>query len=322
MSVRSSYVCDLTQLLTVGGLSYCPEVTNFGAVPRLPRLPDLLTTANLCCGVLSILLASQGQLTIACGLIFLAAVFDVFDGLAARAMGGGSPLGAQLDSLADMVSFGVAPGMLVWNCAKFWLDFEAVVRGYTIYPPLSAAPHFTTTSFDVIGQSVEYWLVMAAVLWIPVASAWRLAKFNIDERQNTGFLGLPTPANALFWAALVFAFEPGALGMDWPMGHGSHDERPLLSVDPGLFLTVLPFALLGISMLLGLLMLSELPLPSLKFKHFRWKGNEVIYCLLGIGLVLVVLYGILAVPLILVIYLLSPLWGKLFGKAPSPKSQV
>ena len=79
---------------------------------RLPRLPDLLTTANLCCGVASILLASQGQLTIACGLIFLAAVFDVFDGLAARALGGGTPLGAQLDSLADMVSFGVAPGMI------------------------------------------------------------------------------------------------------------------------------------------------------------------------------------------------------------------
>ena len=69
---------------------------------RLPRLPDLLTTANLCCGMGSILLASQGQLTAACWLVFAGAVFDVFDGLAARAMGGGSPLGTQLDSLADM----------------------------------------------------------------------------------------------------------------------------------------------------------------------------------------------------------------------------
>ena len=82
------------------------------ALARPPRLPDLLTTANLACGVLSVLLASQGQLTIACGLIFLAAVFDVFDGLAARALGGGSPLGTQLDSLADMVSFGVAPAFI------------------------------------------------------------------------------------------------------------------------------------------------------------------------------------------------------------------
>ncbi|MBK9288165.1 MAG: CDP-alcohol phosphatidyltransferase family protein [Flavobacteriales bacterium] len=83
---------------------------------RLPRLPDLLTTANLACGVASILLASQGQLTWACGLVFVAAVFDVFDGLAARAMGGGTPLGAQLDSLADMVSFGVA---LSVHCVHF-----------------------------------------------------------------------------------------------------------------------------------------------------------------------------------------------------------
>lgn len=77
-----------------------------------------------------------------------------------------------------------------------------------------------------------------------------------------------------------------------------------------------PVAIPVIVVVLCLLMLSELPLPSLKFKHFRWRGNEVIYCLLGIGLVLVLLYGILAVPLILVLYLLSPLWGKLFPKTP------
>ena len=87
---------------------------------RLPRLPDLLTTANLACGVASILLASQGQLTWACGLVFAAAVFDVLDGVAARAMGGGTPLGAQLDSLADMVSFGVAPGFILWSIPSDW----------------------------------------------------------------------------------------------------------------------------------------------------------------------------------------------------------
>lgn len=300
-------MCDLTQLVTGGGLTYCPEVTNFGAVPRLPRLPDLLTTANLCCGVLSILLASQGQLTIACGLIFLAAVFDVFDGLAARALGGGTPLGAQLDSLADMVSFGIAPGMLV----TMWISLGPAAElglgrdthEYLVYQVVNRGWGHAT-------------LVVAPVFIISIASAWRLAKFNIDTRQSTGFLGLPTPANAMLWAALIYALASGRIGMDFPMHVGSSDERPIVTVDPSAFVSLMPLALLGLSLVLGFLMLSELPLPSLKFKHFRWKGNEVIYCLFGIGLVLVLLYGILAVPLILVIYLLSPLWGKLFPKTP------
>jgi CDP-diacylglycerol--serine O-phosphatidyltransferase len=227
---------------------------------RLPRFPDLLTTANLACGVASILLASQGQLTLACGLVFAAAVFDVFDGLAARAMGGGTPLGAQLDSLADMVSFGVAPGIIAF--------------------------HLTQVSVESVPMLP--WVLTG---WISVASAWRLAKFNIDTRQSHGFLGLPTPANALFWASMGL----------W--GFGDHFEAMRH-----------PRMLFVIGILLGVLMLSELPLPGLKFKHFRWQGNQVIYLLAGLGVVLVVLYGILAVPLILLVYVLSPLWGKAFPK--------
>lgn len=246
---------------------------------RFPRIPDLLTTANLCCGVGSILLASQGQLTWACWLVFLGALFDVFDGLAARALGGGSPLGAQLDSLADMVTFGVAPGMIVWYS----------------HPPL-------VKPYDV------YWMPMVlrwiAVLAICIASAWRLAKFNVDTRQHQGFLGLPTPANALFWAS-VGLMSPLATSFGIVVDPPSEVPLPWASV------WFIPLT----SVALSCLMLSELPLPSLKFKQFKWKGNEVIYLLLVIGAVLVVLYGILAVPLILVLYLLSPLWGRLFPKA-------
>jgi CDP-diacylglycerol--serine O-phosphatidyltransferase len=140
-------------------------------VASLPRIPDLLTTANLACGVGAVLLASHGQLTIACGLLFLAALFDVFDGLAARAMGGGSPLGAQLDSMADMVSFGLAPAVIVFHRASPWL---AADRG-------------------------DHWMLWASAVVMSVCSGWRLAKFNIDTRQTSGFLGLPTPAHALFW---------------------------------------------------------------------------------------------------------------------------
>ena len=241
---------------------------------RAPRLPDLLTTANLCCGVASILLASKGQLTIACWLIFLAALFDVFDGLAARALGGGTPLGAQLDSLADMVSFGVAPAYAIWAITAPALQLDLLLIG-------------------------------AAVGCICIASAWRLAKFNVDTRQSAGFLGLATPANGLFWVSIVL------VGVDSGVP-GNAAAHALGSLTNQLFGTSI--AIFAIALLLGSLMVSELPLPSLKFKHGGWKGNEVVFLLTGLGVLLVVLYGILAVPLLLILYVLSPLWGKLFPK--------
>lgn len=261
---------------------------------RLPRLPDLLTTANLCCGVASILLASQGQLTIACGLIFLAAVFDVFDGLAARAMGGGSPLGAQLDSLADMVSFGVAPGILAYHLMLMGLsaDWAKHLVDGAATPQESDIMHALQCQQIISG---------ATALVISIASAWRLAKFNIDTRQSGSFLGLPTPANALFWASMM-------------LGPSSIQEDEYASMIAWAFN---PWILGSMALILSFLMLSELPLPSLKFKHKGWKGNEVIFLLMGMGAVLVLLYGVLAVPLILIIYLLSPLWGKLFPKHPA-----
>jgi len=272
---------------------------------RFPRIPDLLTTANLACGVGSILLASQGQLTWACWLVFAGALFDVFDGLAARALGGGTPLGAQLDSLADMVTFGVAPGMLLF-CLPFLNSSSLLTEGGSFY----------LSDLYITGQMMESGMravrphqtfIWIAAILIPVCSAWRLAKFNLDTRQTSGFLGLPTPANALFWASYALAASAAVLP-DATAGTASFTLLILAGQND-------PLVILILAIILGALMLSELPLPSLKFKHFKWKDNEVIFLLLGIGLVLVVLYGILAVPLILVLYLLSPLWGRLFSKA-------
>jgi CDP-diacylglycerol--serine O-phosphatidyltransferase len=244
---------------------------------RLPRLPDLLTTANLSCGVASILLASQGQLTSACWLVFAGAVFDVFDGLAARALGGGSALGKQLDSLADMVTFGVAPGILSLRLVGFPVSMVLLQEGVRM------------ETATMVGY--------ATVLIIPIASAWRLARFNIDDRQHSGFIGLPTPANALFWASLT-------------LGAASYSATL-----PRVWALLLDVRTAGALMVaLSALMLSSIPLPSLKFKHFRWRGNEVIYLLIGAGAVLVALYGVLAVPLVLFLYLLSPLWGRIFAK--------
>lgn len=271
---------------------------------RFPRIPDLLTTANLACGVGSILLASQGQLTWACWLVFAGALFDVFDGLAARALGGGTPLGAQLDSLADMVTFGVAPGMLLFSL-PFMNGTAALLEGGSFY----MSDVYLTGELTEAGLSPHpphHPFIWAAAVLIPICSAWRLAKFNLDTRQTSGFLGLPTPANALFWASYSLAASASVLP-DATAGTGSTVILFLAGMND-------PSVILVSALLLGILMLSELPLPSLKFKHFRWKGNEVMFLLLSIGVVLVLLYGVLAVPMILVLYLLSPLWGRLFPK--------
>ncbi len=266
---------------------------------RLPRIPDLLTTANLACGAGSILLASQGQLTAACWLVFAGALFDVFDGLAARALGGGSPLGAQLDSLADMVTFGVAPAFLVFQQGT-------LLAGNMLVPDIAAHLPYPN------GRT-PLWPTLTATLALVIASCWRLAKFNLDTRQTNGFLGLPTPANGLFWVSIVMASADIAV-------HPGPGHEELAGATHHLL--AVPYALMAAAVGMAVLMLSELPLPSLKFKHFRWQGNQVIYLLGSIGAVLVVLYGILAVPLILVLYILSPVWGRVFKtQDPNLKAQ-
>ncbi|MBL0128975.1 MAG: CDP-alcohol phosphatidyltransferase family protein [Flavobacteriales bacterium] len=262
-------------------------------MPRLPRIPDILTTANLSCGVASILLASQGQLTLACWLVFAGAAFDVLDGWAARALGGGSEFGKQLDSLADMVTFGVAPGIIAAIDPMLARQHELSCHREVIEPAFA----------PFLGQ--HYGIAITIALLIVTASCWRLAKFNIDTRQSNGFLGLATPANAMFWASIGVASTVHMNNIG-PLSDNLASLLSLLAGDQS--------AKLLTAFVLGVLMLSSIPLPSLKFKHMKWKGNEVIYCLLAIGICLLLLYGILAVPLILLLYLLSPLWGKLFPK--------
>lgn len=226
--------------------------------------------------------------------MFAGAIFDVLDGLAARALGGGSELGKQLDSLADMVTFGVAPAIIVWGM----FTIPQGPLGRWVLPMIA--------NFISPEEPQRYWLIGGASLSIAVASAWRLARFNIDTRQTAGFLGLPTPFNAAFWCSLALIWK----GSGVLQGPGAE----VLSTGITDSLMEHAWLPLAIGLVLAILMLSSIPLPGLKFKHFQWRGNEVIFLLLGVGALLVVLYGILAVPLLLVLYLLSPLWGRMFGK--------
>jgi len=184
-------------------------------------------------------------------LMMAAAVFDFFDGFAARLLKVSSGLGKQLDSLADMVTFGVVPGMLVFFMLK------------------------------EITDSASYLPYVAFM--IPVFSALRLAKFNIDERQNEGFLGLPTPANALFFASLaIFNEVDGDLQF-----HFLNNAYVLAAI-------VLAFCFL---------MISELPLMALKFKGFGWQGNQIKYIFLLACVLLISAFFIQAMPFIIFLYL-------------------
>jgi len=143
--------------------------------------PNLITLANLTCGLFSIVFAFQGNLEMASLCIFAGAFFDFFDGLAARLLKVSGELGKQLDSMADMVTFGVAPGFLMFHF-MFYLSNDMVFR-YSM-------------SNEVL------FLPASLALLIPILSAYRLANFNIDTRQTTSFIGLPVPALAIFVAAI------------------------------------------------------------------------------------------------------------------------
>ena len=227
---------------------------------------------NLLCGCIGIyyaLTVNGYGLTVASVCIGLAAIFDFFDGFAARILKVHSDLGKQLDSLADMVTFGVLPGFIV---------FEMLTQALHLHP---------------IGFSHAYYLAFL----IPIFSAYRLAKFNIDTRQNEQFIGVPTPANSL----LIGSF-PLILRDYYPL---ANTAGPVKEISPEwINLTLLnPWFFIAITFIMSYLLIAELPLLALKFKNFGWKGNEMRYFLIagaGLGLLL---FKVVAVPFIVFFYI-------------------
>ena len=220
-------------------------------------LPNTLTCCNLICGCMATGAAFHGHFHWALAMIVLGAVFDFFDGMAARALGVSSPIGKELDSLADVVTFGVAPSAMVFQ-----------LFGLVQYPeflqPLAAYLPYTA-------------FIMAAF------SALRLAKFNLDSRQTTSFIGLPTPANALFWGALI-------------VGQQAFLASPRFNA-LFLFLFVLMFSFF---------LVAEVPLFALKFKNLSWADNKVKYIFL-IGCLLFIPLGVTAIACIILWYIVLSL---------------
>lgn len=197
------------------------------------QIPNLITLANLLCGVLASFFAVKGDIQLAALFICMGIFFDFFDGLAARLLNVASPLGKELDSLADVVTSGVAPSFILMQ--MLW------------------------------DNPVGRWLAYLSLL-MPLFAAHRLAKFNLDTRQSHSFLGLPVPANALVWVGL-------ALWNWWPQ--------------PNMVFALL---LIGLSLFTNILMVSELPMFSLKvnFKDMSWKTNSIQYIFLMVCAIIIV----------------------------------
>jgi CDP-diacylglycerol---serine O-phosphatidyltransferase len=226
------------------------------------HIPNAITCLNLASGCVAIVFAFQGAYMTAALLIALAAVFDFLDGFAARLLKAYSPLGKELDSLADEVSFGVAPGVMIFN----FISDMAIATDSSVY--------------------LAYFGLL-----IPVFSALRLANFNLDERQSTSFIGLPTPANALFWAFSIA---------------GSFEYFLETTFDP--------MILVGITIFFSWLLISRLPMFSLKFKHYRWIGNRLRYYFLAGCIALLILLGINGVSACILWYISLSLLSFLYGK--------
>ena len=224
------------------------------------NIPNTLTCCNLICGCIATGSAFYGNYQWAVLMIVLGAVFDFFDGMVARALGVSSPIGKELDSLADVVTFGVAPSAIV-----FYLFHEV---------------HCPDLNFEVINFELKSFLPYTAFL-MAAFSALRLAKFNLDERQHQQFIGLPTPANALFWGSLVL---------------GQHAFLVSLKFNAVfLFLFMLLFCML---------LVSEVPMLALKFKNFSWADNKQRYIFL-IGCLPLLLLGASSFAAIIVWYVVA-----------------
>ena len=235
------------------------------------QIPNTITLLNLIAGAIAIVFAVEGQLEQAAWMIALAAVFDFLDGFAARMLKVTSEVGKELDSLADVISFGLAPGMILFSM-------------------LSNTN--TCPEMDIAGRNI----VPFVAFLIPAFSAYRLAKFNLDTRQTESFIGLPTPANALLIASFPLIVNQG---------------ENYLGINMEIFANVITHAgfLFPFIFLFSWLLIAEIPLMSLKFKSFKWGDNKIRYGFLISSLLLFIIFLYLSVPLIILLYLVLSFLG-------------
>ena len=237
------------------------------------HIPNLFTLLNLFSGMLAVLMAASDRLVAAAGFVLLGIFFDFFDGFFARKFKIEGELGKQLDSLADVVTSGVVPGIIMFQlllhtARESWFMELSCEEG----------------SWSTFDETFFYFIPFIGLL-IPLAAAFRLANFNIDERQTDSFIGLPTPAFSIFVISLplILTYEEGSFLASWIQN---------------------TYVLIGITLAGCYLMNANIPLFSLKFKSYGWKGNEFQYVFLVLSVLLLLVFRLVGVPLIIISYVL------------------
>lgn len=235
------------------------------------HIPNILTLLNLLCGCIAIVFISKLRFDLAFYFVCLGIFFDFFDGFFARKFGVAGPLGVQLDSLADMVTSGVAPGYVMYQM----LSFDG--------------------SFMQITNDLSFFQVSFLGFVITLGACYRLANFNIDTRQSDSFIGLPTPANALFIMSLPLVIE----------------ECHFLTLSE---LLNIKWVLLAITLLSAYVMNAEIPLFSLKIKNFSFQKYKLQIGFLVLSIVMIATLQYLAIPLIIMTYVLLSVANNMLAK--------
>ena len=264
------------------------------------NLANLFTAANMLCGFVAIILTLAGRIDIAPFFILGGAVLDFFDGFIARKLKIAGPMGKQLDSLADMITFGVAPGMLMLVMIILGIDISSLIPAddgarvyqndlsYFVY--FQVAAWFQALVYEVpnnFDASIKFLPFVSMA--IPFFSMFRLAKFNIDENQSDKFIGVPTPLNTIFFLFFPLYFYNNL--QNW--GHQPKFIHALFDC----------YTLSAISVLFSLLMVSNIPMIALKFKNWTWKDNYFRFSIIGISLIIIPLLTFWAIPIIVFLYL-------------------
>lgn len=215
-------------------------------------IPNFITCLNLFSGCLACVMAFNGNFLMAAAFIYLSAIFDFLDGFAARVLKAYSTIGKELDSLADSISFGLAPGVIMFSLLQ-------------------------EVSFQGISPSLVAYIPYLAFI-IPVFSALRLAIFNKDERQISSFIGLPTPANTIFMASLACSL-------------------PSVFREYGILLVF-------VILLFSYLLVSQLPMFSLKFKNLKWQDNALRFIFIALSALVLIIFSIKSLHWVIVLYIL------------------
>lgn len=237
------------------------------------NIPNSITCCNLISGCIATSFALVNRPELALLWIVIGATFDFFDGMSARLLGVSSPIGKELDSLADDVTFGVAPATMVFSLLNY-MEYPEFLEPTRIFLPFFA-------------------YIMAAF------AALRLAKFNLDTRQTTSFIGLPTPANALFWGSLIVGGEEFIVASPYNV-----------------------FVVMAMVLLSSYIQVAELPMFALKFKHWGWKGNEVKYVFLITCIPLLLIFRLSAFAIIIAWYVILSVYVNLSAKQKATKNDT